>query len=195
MLHTWRVLQQEFFPLLQPSLTINEKIPELTPLLLPSSFDSDQRLAPLLKDAAEIEFKLRLGQAYDILQDVRDSIHEYYYFTTERGLNSNSQSLATRNMKPLRELILGQDALVNRYMYTFKALNQLGLATDCELKPLRRDQLWGKNVFLPHHMGDSTKDFPWFWYVGRSSKYTQDAWLVERMCSLTNMIYELTSIS
>ncbi|KAJ3558488.1 hypothetical protein NP233_g11498 [Leucocoprinus birnbaumii] len=177
MLHNWRLSHQEIFPLIP--LSINEDAPERTHLFLPSSFPLEDRKSPLLKKAAKAELLLRRGHAYDLLQDIRDSIHEYYYFVTEKGLNPNSQSLATRNQQPLRDLVSSQEVLINQYMHCFETLQRLGITEDDELNPLSKDQLWGKNVFLPHQLGDSTKEFPWFWFVGRSDRYTRDAWLVE----------------
>ncbi|KAJ3555595.1 hypothetical protein NP233_g12170 [Leucocoprinus birnbaumii] len=180
MLQHWRISYEEIFPLIP--FSIIEDAPEKTRLLLPSSLPPEGRKSPLLKQAAKAELLLRCGHAYDLLQEVRDSIHEYYYLVTEKGLNPNSQSLATRNQQPLRDLVSSQEVLIDQYMHCVGALQQLGMTEDDELKPLSKDQLWGKNIFLPHQLGDSTKDFPWFWFVGRSDKYTRDAWLVELEC-------------
>ncbi|KAJ3576610.1 hypothetical protein NP233_g319 [Leucocoprinus birnbaumii] len=179
MLRSWRACQQELFPSIQSPLSIDEDAPENTPLFLPSSFSLEERHKFLLKEAAETERQLRRGLAYDLLQSVRDSIHEYYYLVTEKGINPSSQRIGTRNQKLLYGLVSEQEAIIDQYMYSFERLKEMGMAADDELEPLRKDQLWGKNVFLPHKLGDSTKEFPWFWFVGRSDEYSQDAWLIE----------------
>ncbi|KAJ3567379.1 hypothetical protein NP233_g6404 [Leucocoprinus birnbaumii] len=179
MLRNWRVSQLELFPSIPSPLSIDEDAPEHTPLFLPSSFSLEERHQFLLKEATETERQLRRGLAYDLLQSVRDSIHEYYYLVTEKGINPSSQRIGTRNQKLLYGLVSEQESMIDQYMDSFQKLKEMGMAEDDELEPLQKDQLWGKNVFLPHKLGDSTKDFPWFWFVGRSDEYSQDAWLIE----------------
>ncbi|KAF9443047.1 hypothetical protein P691DRAFT_634214, partial [Macrolepiota fuliginosa MF-IS2] len=55
----------------------------------------------------------------------------------------------------------------DQYMHSYSMLLTLGyLMSEGELRPLEEDQLWGKNVWVPHKTGDSSKQNPWFWSVG-----------------------------
>ncbi|KAF9442316.1 hypothetical protein P691DRAFT_681701, partial [Macrolepiota fuliginosa MF-IS2] len=45
--------------------------------------------------------------------------------------------------------------------------------------PLEEDQLWGKNIWVPHKMGDLSKRNPWFWSVGWPEGVSEDMWLME----------------
>lgn len=66
-------------------------------------------------------------------------------------------------------------------MSSFNALTALGFLTHEEgLYPLNKSQLWGKNVFVPHVTGDSSKENPWFWSVGKPAGLSDTSWLIER---------------
>lgn len=70
---------------------------------------------------------------------------------------------------------------MKRYMVSFTALISLGCSVEREgLFPLNESQLWGKNVFLPHILGDSRRENPWFWSTGKPAELSEGAWLTER---------------
>ena len=71
-------------------------------------------------------------------------------------------------------------------MVTFRALERLGAAgPKSELKALSEDQLWGKNVFMPHGRGDSTRESPWFWFVGRPDSVSREEWMIKGAVFIT----------
>lgn len=180
-LRHWQGSHQQIFPYLDPPPPVDEERPEFTPLQLPSSFTLDQRGSYNLTGAAHIELQLRRGDAFDVLSDIRDTIHEYNCVMTEKRAGPGGQNIATRVQTEISEIRSRMEALIPRYMSTFAALTSLGCLTQKEgLHPLDKSQLWGKNVFLPHATGDSSRDNPWFWSVGKPVELSETSWLIER---------------
>ena len=62
-------------------------------------------------------------------------------------------------------------------------LIRLGLSeSDASLQELHNDQLYGRDASRPARLGDSKKEDPWFWMVGRWSGLTlkeQTDWSLE----------------
>lgn len=128
-----------------------------------------------------MELRLRCGDAFDILSDLRDTIHEYNRTVTEKREKPSSQKIGTRAQAQLTEIKSRMAVLMQRYMSTFTLLTSLGCLTHKEgLYPLDEGQLWGKNVFLPHVTGDSSRENPWFWSVGKPAELSDTSWLIER---------------
>jgi len=69
------------------------------------------------------------------------------------------------------------------YQRTYAALLALGFsANNKSLQPLLDNQLFMKDVSKPAQMGDSRRQDPWFWTVGRPSGLTakeEAEWSVE----------------
>ncbi|KAF7760546.1 hypothetical protein Agabi119p4_11222 [Agaricus bisporus var. burnettii] len=163
LLKIWRVDQHELFPFLPHLSLTSDEAPHATNLQLPSSFSSEERKMYKLGEATEIEIALRRGYAFDVLSDLRDVIHEINHAMTEKRTNLSSQSIATRSQRHISEIrsrMLGPNATEG-------------------LQSLEVDQLWGKNIFIPHTTGDSSKQNPWFWSVGRPEGMLSNDWLIE----------------
>lgn len=182
-LRNWQTAQHQILPQLALLITpVNDDKPEAVPLQLPSSFTSDQRIFYKLTEAADVELQLRHGRTFDILSELRDTIHEFNASITEKRANSGSQNVATRAQTQLSNIKSRMVALMEKYMSSFTALTSLGCQTSKEgLYPLDESQLWGKNVFLPHVIGDSTRENPWYWSVGKPAELSDTSWLIERM--------------
>src|SRR5260221_4557988 len=72
---SWRQTQFIICPLLRPYIgAVDPMSPEKEQLLLPSYFDQHLRERLGLTSLAATEYKLREGQAYDALEDVREKI-------------------------------------------------------------------------------------------------------------------------
>ncbi|KAF9442594.1 hypothetical protein P691DRAFT_765049 [Macrolepiota fuliginosa MF-IS2] len=179
-LQSWRISQHHLFPFLQPLPPVDEEKPEQTPLLLPSSFTLKKRESLHLTEAANSELQLRCGHVYDILSDLQDTIHEYNHVIIEKRINQSSQNIATCTHTEIAEIWSRMMLLKNRYMHSYSALLALGYSTnEGELRPLEDSELWGKSVWVPHTTGDSSKQNPWFWSVGRPEGVSEDMWLME----------------
>lgn len=170
------------FPQLGSLITpVNDDEPETTLLQLPSSFTLDQREFYKITEAADVELQLRRGGAFDTLSELRDTIHEFNSAIIEKRANSGSQNVAMRAQNQLANIKSRMVVVMNKYMSFFTALISLGCQTSKEgLYPLDESQLWGKNIFLPHAIGDSSRENPWFWSVGKPAELSDASWLIER---------------
>lgn len=131
-------------------------------------------------EAADVELQLRHGRAFDILAELRDTIHEFNSSITEKRANLGSQNVATQAQTQLASIHSRMVALMGEYMLSFTALTSLGCQTSKEgLYPLNESQLWGKNIFLPHAIGDSSRENPWFWSVGKPAELSDTSWLIK----------------
>ncbi len=194
-LRQWQITQQQILPHLGPPPQIDEEKPELTPLRLPSSFTASQREEFRLTDAAEVELRLRRGDAFDALSDLRDTIHELNHTTTEKRVEPSGQKTGTRAQAQIAAIKSRMEDSMQRYMTSFIALTSLGCPTQDEgLYPLDKNQLWGKNVFIPHVTGDSTRENPWFWSVGKPAGLSERSWLIERKLIYLQFQILLTTI-
>jgi hypothetical protein len=158
--------------------------PELEPLLLPSSFSQPFRTKYLLDHLAKVEYRLREGRAHDALDDVRTSVKIFNHNLDFKKINVYGQGPNTRAQNFLQTLSKDKVSGADKYRTQHKALIELGLPIDDQvLQELRDDQLWGKDFSRPARLGDSRKEDPWFWHVGRPSGLTekeQKDWSVER---------------
>lgn len=173
-------MQHELYPSLRPLPPIDENKPEHTVLLLPSAYTPHQRWLYGLTEATKVELELRLGHAFDVLSDLRDTIHEYNHLITHKRINPGSQSIGRQTLAELTEVKSRMAMLKVHYMRSYSVLISLDCNVEKEgLHPLDESQLWGKNIWLPHVIGDSTKENPWFWSVGKPTGILEDTWLTE----------------
>jgi hypothetical protein len=104
--------------------------------------------------------------------------------STSRKLFVHGQRPNTRAQSFLRTLTKDKICGAEKYRSERKALLALGLpATDQTLQDLQDDQLWSKDSSRPARLGDSRKEDPWFWHVGRPSGLTEAEnreWDIER---------------
>lgn len=167
--------------------------PELENLLLPSSFDVSDHQQLGLTELGKIEYQLRLGQAYDALEEVRTKIK---IFNTNRDFKNKSifgQGPNTRARQYLRTLSEDKVHAADKYRRAWRALLMLGLPKNHQpLRPLHDSELWGKDTSRPSQLGDTKLEEPWFWSVGIPSGLsdTEHAeWKVE--CRGNTTIMEL----
>jgi hypothetical protein len=166
---TWRQSQFEFCPLLKPSIdAVDPTSPEREQLLLPSSFNQVLRKRFDLTSLAIIEYQLREGQAYDALDDLREKIKIFNANLDFKKKNVFGQGPNTRAQGFLRQLTADKVSAADKYRIAYRALTSLGLSEGTELQELCDDQLFGKDASRPAKLGDSKKQDPWFWTVGRS---------------------------
>ncbi|KAJ3565598.1 hypothetical protein NP233_g7533 [Leucocoprinus birnbaumii] len=65
------------------------------------------------------------------------------------------------------------------YRLAFQALTRLGLPADSELKPISDNNLWGKDMTSLRKKGDSKREEPWFWLIGKPKDCTDEQWQLE----------------
>lgn len=181
----WRSEQFELFPQLRERIgAFDPSRPELEPLLLPSSFSQPFRTKYGLDRLTKVEYDLREGRAHDALDDVRTSIKIFNHNLDFKKTSVHGQKPNTRAQKFLRTLASDKINGAEKYRAERTALLNLGLPEDDEvLQDLRDDQLWAKDASRPARLGDSRKEDPWFWHVGRPSGLTEGEdkeWDIER---------------
>ena len=167
----WRKVQHQLCPTLKSHLeAVNPLTPEKDILLLPSAFDQPTREELGLISLTKIEYTLRKGQAYDALESVQEKIKNFNSNLDFKKANVFGQGPNTRAQNFLRELIADKVSTADKYRNARRALLSLGLSeTDPSLKSLHNNQLFGKGVSRSAKLGDSKKEDPWFWTVGRPS--------------------------
>ena len=181
---SWRQVQFVTCALLKPYIGAVDPIsPEREQLFLPSYFDQHQRERLGLTSLAGIEYQLREGQAYDALEDVREKIKIFNANLDFKKANIYGQRANTRAQQFLSQLAADKVSGAEKYRVARRALIRLGLSeSDASFQELHNDQLYGKDASRPARLGDSKKEDPWFWTVGRPSALTpkeQSDWSLE----------------
>jgi len=168
---SWRQIQFVSCPLLKPYIGVVDPIsPEKEDLMLPSYFDQHIRERLGLTLLVPIEYQLREGQAYDALEDVREKIKIFNTNLDFKKANVFGQRANTRAQVFLSQLAADKVSGAEKYRVVRRALIRLGLSeSDTSLQELHNDQLYGKDASRPARLGDSKKEDPWFWMVGRRS--------------------------
>ena len=193
----WRRTQLERFPCIHEQITkTNQEAssaqPETENLHLPSSMNQPMRAALGLDSLATIEFTLWEGQAHDALESLRIAIKTFNYNFQFKTDHVFGQGPNTRAQAFLWELSAGKVSAADKYRTAHTALIALGLPQDDPtLQPLSNDQLWAKDSSKPSRLGDTKKEDPWFWTVGRPaglSPKEEQEWSLESM-----LIFKLLS--
>lgn len=170
-LDDWRPAQLSLFPSLSSEIkTTSGLMPENEILLLPSSFSEESRKELGLAEAAKIEYDLREGRAHDALEELRTAIKVFNVNLDFKKTQVFGYGPNTRAQKLLQELQSDKVSSAATYRMAREGLLALGLREDDEiLRELKEDQLWGKDTSRLAGLGDSRKEDPWFWHVGRPS--------------------------
>ena len=182
---SWRQTQFVICPLLKPYIdAVDPSFPEKEKLMLPSSFDQHLREGLGLTSLAAVEYQLREGQAYDALEDVREKIKIFNANLNFKKANVFGQRANTRAQQFLSQLAADKVSGAEKYRVAHRALIRLGLSES----DAHNDQLYGKDASRPARLGDSKKEDPWFWTVGRPSGLTpkeQTDWSLECESSIS----------
>ena len=183
----WRQIQLSRFPLLRnehdSKCTISSD-PETENLLLPSLLTPKERAAFGLSDLTKVEYSLQEAHAHESLSDLRLSIKAYYANIKFKKTHVTRQRQNTRAQAIIQILEQEKKDHAARYRCHYHALINLGFPpNDKSLQVLEANQLWMKDVMKKAEMGDSRKEDPWFWIVGRPrglTKKEEAEWSVER---------------
>ncbi len=137
-----------------------------------------------LDHLGQIEYNLREGRAHDALDEVRTAIKIFNHNLDFKKTYVHGQGPNTRAQDFLRTLVNDKISGAEKYRTERKALLALGLPKDNPvLQDLRDNQLWAKDASKPARLGDSRREDPWFWHVGRPSGLTEkekNEWDIER---------------
>ncbi|KAF8326718.1 hypothetical protein F5887DRAFT_925190 [Amanita rubescens] len=148
--------------------TIDSLPPEREPLVLPSSLNAHIRQAFNLQALINAKLKLRKGQAYDALVNLRLALriwNAHYGFKIREVRGQDQNTRAQNVLKNRREDV---DIAAATYRRARVALVNLGIPEDDDIfRPLLDTELYMKNTNKPAKLGDNRREDPWFWYTGR----------------------------
>ncbi|KAK7027904.1 hypothetical protein VNI00_015120 [Paramarasmius palmivorus] len=179
-----------FFPLVVPVVEkqkqssdgVLDSQAELSPLILPSYFDSDRRIICHLQQAAEIERDLREGQANDLLEEVRCRILTRNHIAVVKKVEATGQQHHTRSLGLMKTQTNGAKTAMRLYNHNREAMLSLGPESmDSQYQKLEANQLWVTNHRRQRNLGEPRSD-PWYWNVSFRSKTDDEddnAWLTE----------------
>lgn len=173
----WRTRYRTQFPQAFPHISTGN--PENEVLKLPSSYAPDLRQQLSLGDLALFEYEIRLGHAYDSIDDIQTAIHVYNASSHKKRTEVFGQKPATRAWGIINNLKNDICECSKRYTLSYTALLALGLPSNSELKPIRDDDLWGKDMTSVSKQGSSKCKEPWFWVIGKPRDLSNDAWEFE----------------
>lgn len=174
----WRIRYHALLP--QVFLHVSADHPENEILELPSSYKSQDLPRFGLSITALIEHEIRLGHAYDSIDDIRTGIHIYNATTYERWTQMFGQRQGTRASTVLSALKSDIQEYLKRYRSSYTALLALGLPKSSELRPIEDNELRGKDVTAMRKQGDSKRKEPWFRVIGKPRDLSNDDWEMER---------------
>ncbi|KAJ3576417.1 hypothetical protein NP233_g436 [Leucocoprinus birnbaumii] len=195
----WRSLQCEICPQIISSTdfeTVDNNRPERQKLLLPSFFGIDRAKSLGLEMLIQVEYHLRLGQAYDAIDSLRIAVYHFNAAKGQKKQHIRGVRYVTRANKILNDLAEDKYTCAQVYQLAYKALVSIGLPHDSELRPLHRSELWGRDMTTVYGPGGSAPE-PWWWMVGKPPSLSEDAWHTEldrvrwfRMRAALNRMHE-----
>jgi len=162
---------------------VNAAEPEHDRLLLPSDFNEPRRQFLGLGELAKVKYTLREGQAHDTLDKLRLAIQTFNHNVKFKINQVRGQGPNTRAQAFLRTLSNDKISAADKYRTARAALLALGLSPDdLSMQPLLDNQLWCKNESAAPAQGDTKREDPWYWSVGRPSGLSTEEeaeWQVE----------------
>ncbi|KAJ3554489.1 hypothetical protein NP233_g12411 [Leucocoprinus birnbaumii] len=134
------------------------------------------KLTELIEEAIEIETMQCTSIFFD---NIHTTIHIYNACALTKRIDVFSQEGNTRSWTVLNTLKDDICQCAKRYRLAFQALTRLGLPTDSELKPVGDNDLWGKDMMSLRKKGNSKREEPWFWLIGKPKECTDEQWQLE----------------
>ncbi|KAJ3565721.1 hypothetical protein NP233_g7455 [Leucocoprinus birnbaumii] len=176
-IETWRRELRTIYPDIPP--LGSSAYPEMDTLELPSSYSMLKIHEYNIAEFARLEFTIRLGVAYDAIDDIRSTIHIYNACKLVKRTEVFGQGPATRAWTILNGLKGDIRECAKRYQQTFQGLRQLGLPDTHELQQITEQDLWGKDMSSTKKKGDSKRAEPWFWIIGKPGNISDEEWKLE----------------
>ncbi len=173
----WCTHYRQLFPC--ATLHVQADYPEDDTLELPSTYDATHHQQFGLATLAQFEYEIRLGYAYDAIDELRTAIHIYNVSSQEKQSQVHGQRPATRAWGIINGLKNDARECAKRYHLCYEALLALGLSRDSELKPITDGELWGRNMTSMTKQGDSKRKEPWYWVIGKPRDISDDVWELE----------------
>lgn len=148
-------------------------------IVLPSSFDREQRTLYGIDELATLEYKLREADAHEALHSLKMVLREIAYQVSRYGKEGLSKKNNTRNVKAQKEAHAKKRLFAARYRRAREALVSLGMDDKTsELRPLTEEDMYRPSLQDPHELGSGKKTSGWIWSVGSVGKGRKD-WVKE----------------
>ena len=182
-IEAWQQIQVLFMPGMSTlrnewsKLTNRPHSPEEVPLFLPSQITSEAVCPRALK---MVEFRLREGQAHDLLNDLHQGLQSHAYILKFKDWFLRGQGANTRARNCLKTLDAKIHAAATRYCMAYHALCTLGpllgqVGWRDELRPLADEDICGLTNGYDLHPGEGRHQVSWIWQMcGYSEQATEN---------------------
>ena len=145
------------------------------PLFLPSSFTAEQREDFDLQDLADIEMRLREGEASDAIVKLQTALRKVSELEGDKKKQVGSSNKNTRAKSALNKAHGVKRKLVTEYNAARKAMLSLGLQVDSKRFPQLRDQdTYRPGTIEPHEFNSGEKKTGWIWLFGVETRTTEE---------------------
>ncbi|KAJ6535031.1 hypothetical protein B0H19DRAFT_900657, partial [Mycena capillaripes] len=142
-------------------------------LFLPSTFTAETRSDLNLQALAQVEYELRMGQAFDALGELRTAIKTLNWNLQIKKEAIHGTGALTKAQNFLKTLSNDIQLAADAYRRARVALVKLGMPEDHSvLKSLQKSDLFGKSGQRVR-MGDSKLQDSWFWTTSRPADLTE----------------------
>ncbi|ESK93539.1 hypothetical protein Moror_1637, partial [Moniliophthora roreri MCA 2997] len=165
----WRVQQVKFTPSLEKLILslLTVATPEKEELYLPSSFvDAAERSRYTDPGLVFIECKLRRGQAYDSLRDLKYVLKHSGVLVRTKRQHSRGVTFNLRSTKLIREVSSKKTSWIQKYIQARVCLMRLGDTTgnaDSDFPELKDEDMWMPAVGEDAVLGEGSRDVRWIW--------------------------------
>ncbi len=135
-------------------------------LRLPSDFSSAERERLALVGLATLELSIREGEAYDVLEELRQQLKKNSVLRLDKQRNYRGTHANTRFQRVFSEARRLKNHWVGEYERVRMALLSLGLPdNDDTFKPLTEADSWRRSTMEPC-IGEGMRQDGWIWRVG-----------------------------
>jgi len=155
---------------------VEEEEPEVTPervvLYLPSNFTLQQRKEYGLQEIGDMEYELRVGQANDSLERLRECLAEKSLRFRTEVRPAKSQKKMTRAWDSVHRIGDQIKQAVVTYKSARHAIGELGGAADLErFKEIQKSDLkMSGDVVEENRVGQRSSILSWIWRLDRKDK-------------------------
>ncbi len=167
---SWRLEQNKWMPSIRYILEKKDEDDHDTPFLhLPSDFSAAERTDLCLTELASVEMSLREGQAFDILDELRQQIKVNAMLQIDKEENVWGTRASTRSFKAINEAHRLKRHWMSEYRAVRDAMVSLGLDKDSCFKELTDKDLYPQINHCCTYTWHGTKPDGWIWAMGKGS--------------------------
>jgi hypothetical protein len=166
----------------EPEDDNEEIVPEAIQLLLPSTLTHMERTRLQIQEIAAQEVQLRVGQANDTLEAVRNSLAQVSLVFRTQVREARSVYTKTRSWKEIQRSNLQLGQHVSRYKAARNALIQLQASQDIcdQFMEIKSEHLkMPGDIVEANRIGQRSDSLAWFWQLDANRSGTQEGWMKE----------------